>query len=133
MIDIENEVFTEIYNVIIPEYPDADVKSVLDLTPATFPCVCVECISNYVNEETSDSGSIENHAVVTFEVTVLTNSESGKKSEAKEIYDLVDSRFTALGFTRTMLQSVSLYDSTIYRLVGRYRAVVSRNSLIYRR
>jgi len=40
----------------------------------------------------------------------------------------------ALGFTRIVLNPVpDMNDATIYRMVARYRAVVSRDEIIYRR
>lgn len=46
----------------------------------------------------------------------------------------IDDLMMGLNFTRKMLEPVPNQDgATIYRMLGRYRAVVSKNKTIYRR
>jgi hypothetical protein len=74
------------------------------------------------------------NADVTYEVNIYSNKSSGKKSECKAIATLIDNEFATLGFSRRMLQPIpNIDDATIYRMVGKYRAVVSKNNEIYRR
>jgi hypothetical protein len=62
------------------------------------------------------------------------NKKVGKKSECKAIAALIDEQMLALGFVRTMLQPIpNLDDATIYRMVGRYSAIISKDEVIYRR
>ena len=91
-------------------------------------------MDNAIRESTIDSGSNENHANVMYEVNVYSNKTAGKKSECKEIITLIDTEMSAMGFVRSTLTPVpNEYDSTIYRMVGRYRAAVSTEHEIYRR
>ena len=133
MIDIENQVFTEIYNVVTASYPNAKIESTLNLTPSEFPCVCVEEISNTTLESTIDSTSNENHATVTYEVNIFTNKTVGKKSDEKDILNLIDTLMIGFGFVRISKEPVALSEGTKYRIVIRYRAVVSKNQTLYRR
>ena len=65
---------------------------------------------------------------------MYSNKQSGKKAECKAIIALIDKRMEALGFTRTLLNPVpNEEDATVYRMVARYRAIVSKNKVIYRR
>jgi hypothetical protein len=67
-------------------------------------------------------------------LNVYSNKKSGKKSECKAIASLIDDEMAALGFSRSMLQPIpNMDDATIYRMTGRYRAVVSKDKIIYRR
>jgi hypothetical protein len=133
MIDIENQVYTALVNAIRAEYPNANIKGEYVKSPSTFPCVTIVEIDNSVYEKTS-SNTLENHADVTYEVNIYSNKKSGKKSECKAIAKIIDSEFATLGFSRTMLQPFSnVEDATIYRILGRYRAVVSTDHTIYRR
>ncbi len=71
---------------------------------------------------------------VIYEVNVYSNKARGKKSECKEITAFIDTQFQMLGFTRTLLTTVpNEQDATIYRMVARYRAIVSKQNIIYRR
>ena len=69
-----------------------------------------------------------------FELNVYSNKTKGKKAECKAIAALVDSELARLGFTRTMLNPIpNMDDATIYRMLGRYTAKVSKENVIYRR
>ena len=134
MINIENEIFDVVYNAISNEYPDAFVVSEYVKSPPRFPSVSIVEIDNTAYDRTQSSGSLENHADVTYEVNIYSNKTSGKKSECKAIASLIDNEFATLGFSRTMLQPIpNVDDATIYRMTGRYRGVVSKKHVIYRR
>ena len=134
MINIENEVFDSIATAVRSEYPDAYVVGEYVKTPSQFPCVSMVEIDNVAYEKTQSSGSLENHADVTYEVNIYSNKTSGKKSECKAIASLIDKEFATLGFSRTMLQPIpNVDDATIYRMLGRYRGVVSTDYKIFRR
>ena len=133
MINIENEVFDKIARAIKVEYPKAHIVGEYVKSPPRFPSISIVEIDNSVYERTQ-SNTIENHADVTYEVNIYSNKESGKKSECKAIATLIDNEFATLGFSRTMLQPIpNGDDATIYRMVGKYRAVVSKNKDIFRR
>lgn len=133
MIDIENEVITLITDVLFANNISASVESVLNLNPPSFPTVCVEEIDNYVWGSSSDSGSVENHAYVSYEINIFTNDVAGKKQNAKSILDVIDVALSNHNFTRTSKTSLSLDNGTKYRLIARYRAHVGANNTIYRR
>ena len=91
-------------------------------------------MDNSTRADTIDSGSNENHANVMYEVNVYSNKTAGKKTECREILALIDEEMLAMGFSRSTLTPVpNEYDSTIYRMVARYRAAVSSDLKIYRR
>ena len=134
MIDIENEVFNTVASVVRAAYPGIYMVGEYVKTPPKFPCVSLVERDNQSYQATEDSGSSENHASVMYEVNIYSNKSVGKKSECKAIAALIDERMLALGFARTMLQPIpNLDDATIYRMVGRYSAVISKNKSVYRR
>ena len=91
-------------------------------------------MSNTAYDRTQTSGSVENHASLMYEVNVYSNKQSGKKSECKAIATLIDNELATLGFSRTMLQPIpNMDDATIYRMTGRYTAVISKEKTLYRR
>lgn len=134
MIDIENEVFNAVATEVRTKYPGIYIVGEYVKTPPKFPCVSLVEMDNQSYQVTEDSGSSENHAVLMYEANVYSNKTTGKKSECKAIAALIDERMLALGFARTMLQPIpNLDDATIYRMVSRYSATVSKNKVIYRR
>ena len=134
MIDIENEVFTAIARALRAKYSPIGVYGEWVLSPAVFPAVIIEELDNYALERTQDSGSLENHAGVMYEISVFSNLMVGKKAQAKSIFEDIDAVMADLGFTRTVKTAIpNLENATIYRMVGRYKAVVSKNKTIFRR
>lgn len=134
MIDIENEVFNTVSTVVRTAYPDIYMVGEYVKTPPRFPCVSLVEMDNQCYQRTEDSGSLENHVSVMYEVNIYSNKTTGKKSECKAIAALIDEQMMALGFARTMLQPIpNIDDATIYRMVGRYSAVISKDKVIFRR
>ena len=134
MIDIENEIFNTISTAIETKYPDACVVGEYSKSPSQFPCISIVEIDNTAYDRTQSSHSLENHADITYEVNIYSNKTNGKKSECKAIASLLDNEFATLGFSRTMLQPIpNAEDSTIYRMTGRYRGVVSKDKYVFRR
>lgn len=134
MIDIENEVFDTVAKELRDKFPDIYVVGEYVKTPPEFPSVSIVEMDNKAYSNTEDSGSSENHVSVMYEVNVYSNKKVGKKAECKAIAKIIDERMLALGFARTLLQPIpNLDDATIYRMVGRYSAIVSKDNVIYRR
>ena len=133
MIDIENEIFTEIADAVDEQMPGTSLSSEYVPAPSAFPHATIVEMDNSVLLRTRSSSSNENHATVMYEVNVYSNRKKGKKAECRQLFGIIDARMTQMGFTRTMMNVVpNMNDATIYRLVGRYQAVVSTNHTIYR-
>ena len=134
MINIENEVFDRVATKVKEVFPDIFMTGEYVNSPASFPAVSLVEMDNVTRVETIDSGSNENHANVMYEVNVYSNKIAGKKSECRAILALIDEEMLAMGFSRVAMTPVpNEYDSTIYRMVGRYRAAVSSSHHIFRR
>lgn len=134
MIDIENAVFNRVATRVREVFPGIFMTGEYVKSPPSFPAASLMEMDNSTRIETIDSGSNENHANVMYEVNVYSNKTVGKKTECKAIIALIDEEMLAMGFSRSTLTPVpNENDSTIYRMVGRYRAAVSSKHEIYRR
>ena len=134
MIDCENEIFSIVSRSVREKYPSVFISGEYVRTPSKFPFVSLIEMSNTAYDRTQTNGSLENHASLMYEVNIYSNKTSGKKSECKAIASLIDNELAALGFSRTMLQPIpNMDDATIYRMTGRYTAVVSKDKKLYRR
>lgn len=134
MIDIETEIFNIVATKVREKFQNIYMTGEYVKSPPSFPCVSLVETDNqsYRHSRTTDSN--ENHVEVVYEVNVYSNLKTGKKAQCKNIIAFVDEQLSALGFTRTLLTPVpNEEDATIYRMVGRYRAIVSKNKVIYRR
>lgn len=134
MIDIESEVFDTVSAKVREKYPQIFMTGEYVKSPPSFPCVSLVEADNANYRQTQTTDSMENHASLLYEVNIYSNKTKGKKAECKGIASLIDSELARLGFTRTMLNPIpNEEDATIYRMVGRYKALVSKNNIIYRR
>lgn len=134
MIDIENDVFSEMAKKVREKFSNIFVTGEYVKSPSSFPCVSLVEIDNATFRNSQTTESQENHVAVSYEVNVYSNKTKGKKAECKEIIAFIDEVLMSLNFTRIMLEPVpNQNDATIYRMLGRYRAVVSRNKTIFRR
>lgn len=134
MIDIENEIFNIISEKLRAKYQGIYISGEYVKSPPSFPSVSLIEMDNEIYRSTRTNESIENHVQVMYEINVYSNKTKGKKTEAKSIMSVIDSEFARLGFMRIMYNPIpNELDATIYRLVARYRAVVSKDKVIYRR
>jgi hypothetical protein len=134
MIDAEAVIYNEIATAVLAKYPKAYISSDLTIVPAQFPAVSLSEEDNSTYTRSQDSGSGENHANIFWVLEVYSNKKTGKKSECREITAFIDNLLLRMNFTRTMLQPIpNANDATIYRMVGRYRAVIGKDHTLYRR
>ena len=134
MIDINNELFTAIATVLRARFDGIFVSNEYVRQPPRFPAVNIEVMDNNVLRSGSDSGDIENYAEVMYQVDIYSNLNKGKRVQCWEIANAVDEQFARFNFTRTFMNPVqNMNDATIYRLTGRYRAVVGKDQTIYQR
>lgn len=123
MIDVENKIYDPIAKTVRASFPMADISGEYVRAPAKFPHVSVVESDNYMTIRHIDSSNEEKFATIMFEVNVYSNKVGGKKSEAREILNLIDQKFYSMNFTRIAMTPVpNLEDSTIYRITARYRA-----------
>ena len=134
MINIETELFNNVSTKVRAVYPGIYMSGEYVKSPTSFPAVSFVEMDNTVYTSTQTSDEMENHASLMYEVNVYSNKTKGKKTECKEIISLIDKEMMLLGFSRTMLQPIpNMDDATIYRIVARYKGVVSKDKTIYRR
>ena len=134
MIDLETEIFSEVSQRVRANFPTVFMTGEYVKSPPSFPCVSLVEVDNTTYRKTQTTESTEGYVALTYELNVYSNKTKGKKAECKEIVGLIDEVLMGLNFTRIMLKPVPNQDSaTIYRMLGRYRAIVSRDKVVYRR
>ncbi len=134
MIDIESQVFDRIANRLRETFDGIYVTGEYVKAPSSFPAVSLVEMDNAPLTRTQTSDSVENHAVLMYELNVYSNKTAGKKTECKKIAAVVDEEMAVMGFTRMMLNPIpNMDDATIYRMVGRYRVTVSKDNVLFRR
>lgn len=134
MIDVENELFTEIHNELVKAFPGIYITGEYEIAPPRFPCLYFLEKDNSVRVSTMTGSKAENFADVMYEASAFSNKKPGKKEECKAILQVVDSVMSRRGLRRTMKQTVeNLLDSTICRMITRYEGTVSEDKVFYRR
>ena len=134
MIDVENQVYTAVKTVLTSTFSTVWMTGEYVSVPPKFPAVMLIEMSNVPVRTTQSSSEQENHASIMYELDVYSNKATGKKTQAKQIASTVDQVMQSLGFCRTFLNPIpNLNDSTVYRIKGRYEAIVGKDETIYRR
>lgn len=132
MIDIENEVFDTLKKAIVAIEPTATVVGDYVDSEVSYPAVTILELDNRV--EDMMTGGVETHASVSYEVNVYTNDLTGRKARNKKISAIVAQTFETLGFERVSLSQIPNFNNpSVFRTVGRYRAIVDTNNVTYRR
>ena len=134
MIDMETEIFNEVSEKVREQYPDIFMTGEYVKTPPSFPCISLVEVDNATFRNSQTTEGQENHVAVVYELNVYSNRTKGKKAECKELAGFVDEILMGLNFTTVERCVVPNQDNaTIYRMLGRYRAVISKEKTIYRR
>lgn len=130
MINIETDVFDAVYKAVYLLIPEGCFTSDYVAAPPALPHATLIEMDNYTDRNTLDTALHEKFAVVTYEANVYAED----KFTCRNIMDVIDTKMQELGFTRLSLRQVdNAVNTSIYRLVARYRAEVSKNKKIYRR
>ena len=131
MIDIEFDIFTAVATALRTAHTGIFVTGEYVPVPPSFPAVSIIEADNRIVEEMRTL-RIEDAASVMYEVQIYSAKTSGKKAEAKAIAETVNTAFTSLGFTRTLMNQIPNFnDATIYRIVCRYEAIIDKDNWIY--
>ena len=133
MIDVENSIFTTVATVLRSSYSGIYVSGELNPSPSSFPAASLVEMDNSTYTRTIDNMVSENHAQLMYQAEVYSNLTAGKKAECKAIMATIDTEMQKLGFVRAGSGPVSLpnEDKAKYRMVSRYRAVVSKDNYVY--
>lgn len=124
MIDIESDIYTAVRNAILAKHPNVSVSEEYISDKGMFPAVTIMESDNSV-VRSRRTINVPDADLLMYTVNVYSNKAKGKKAECRAIASTIDEAFANLYFTRTYLETVpNLYNSSIYRMVGRYEAVV---------
>lgn len=133
MIDVESTIFSTVATVVRAQYPDVFMTGEAVAAPPKFPCVVLREMDNGTYQRTLDSSGVENHAQVMYQLEVYSNLSTGKKKQCKEIFALADEKMQNLGLVRVGGGPLEVPNSNLYRIVARYRGVISKDLIMYRR
>lgn len=136
MIDVENKIFTDIYNAVIASYPNAFISAVEVLVEPTFPAVFVRVEQSMPTRRYINSARTEPFRDLTIDINVYSDLLSGRKAETKAIMTIIDNEMTAMGFDQSAMNPLDLTNSEnklIARLFARYTGSVDENGIFYSR
>ena len=129
MIDVEVEIFNEVYPYLENMLPVGGFSNEFNPHPASLPYVYLAEIDNYPDRRTADSGTKEYSCVLVYEAQVFALS----KQECRDIQAALDQGMIGrLGFQKTSSNQVNNFaDETVYRFVTRYRRGVFQDGILY--
>lgn len=131
MIDVEVKVFNRVYQTVSPLCANKKfVSTIITEKPTSFPAASLIEIDNRTVRARQSSMPVENYSLITYQLDVYATS----KSKCREVYAAADEAMIAMNFTRTSGQYMNQPDNTtVFRYVARYEAVVDTEGNLYRR
>jgi len=131
MIDYSNEVFNAAAKHLRSLYSGIQVVGEYVETPAQFPTVTLDEIQNVPVH--LDSADRNKYARVVYRSQVFCNVESGKRQQARKIFDSLDRVLMEMGlFVKTYTTTPAVYNSEIYCITATYEGVIGEDGVIYR-
>lgn len=132
--DIETDVFDRVANELSARYIGISVIGEYNRVPESFPAVSVVEADNadYLPALDTDGS---HYAQLMYDVNVYSNLSAGRKAQAKEIMQTVDTLMHDLGFSKLSKQPLTLpnAEASIYRMEARYRTIVNEKKQLLRR
>ena len=130
MIDFSNEIFNAVAVNLRSLYPGIQVKGEYVDTPAKFPTVTIDEISNV--PDYLDSAKENKYARVKYRVQVFCNGE-GKRQLARQIYSCVDEVLMGYNLVaKTYTTTPAIYNAEIYCITATHEGVIGEDGVIYR-
>ena len=129
MIEIESKVYSPIATALKAQYNGIYVTSEPAPTPSKPLAVSIVQQDSYSSARMQDNTLKEKFATVMFQVDVYSNKQTGKKSQCKEVMNVIDKMLFEMNFMRMSLNPIPMEDSGYYRLTARYRAETDGETL----
>ena len=129
MIEIEAKVYSPIATALKAQYPSIYVTSEPAPTPSKPLAVSIVQQDSYSSPRKQDNTLTERFATVMFQVDVYSNKQTGKKSQCKEVMNIIDEMLFDMNFMRLSLNPIPMEDSGYCRLSARYRAETDGETL----
>ena len=131
MIDYSNEIFQAVAENLRAEYAGIRVVGEYVATPTLFPTVTLDETQNVPIH--LDSAMENKYAQVQYRAQIFTNTEEGKRAQARKIFGTLDARMQSLGLVcKTFTTTPAIYNAEIYSITVTYEGVIDKNGVIYR-
>lgn len=132
--DIESEVLTTVKTRLKADFSAIYVTSENVPVPPQFPAASIVETNSSAHTKSIDTAGIH-HNDLLYTVNVYSNLSSSKKQQCKQIMLAIDDEMEKMGFIRTSREPMEMPndDTSIYRMVARYRATVNKNKQTLRR
>lgn len=129
MIDIESKVYSPIATALKAAYSNIFVTSEPTPIPEKPLVVGIVQMDNYMSINRMDNSGRERFSTLMFQVDVYSNKQTGKKSQCKEVMNVVDKMMFDMNFTRLSLTPIPSPETGYYRYTARYRAETDGETL----
>ena len=131
MIDVSNEIFTELAKKIREKHSPVTVIGENVRFPNQFPCVTIDETYNVPSQ--LDTSGAEPFSAVTYRVQVFCTGD-GKRTKAREIFKTVSDACWSMNLIRkTYTTTPDVYNSSIYQITATFEAEVRQDGMIFRR
>lgn len=119
-----NQIYTRVRTAVLAVASTAFITSTYTPTPSKFPAVFVREVGKFTPTKCISLGNTEDVKEVTIEVQIYSNKTSGAKTEADGILSAIETALKTAYFYEISAAPIDNADSSLYRLVARFRRIV---------
>lgn len=131
MINFSNEIFNTVATNLRSLYDGIQVVGEYVESPAKFPTVTLDEIQNIPAH--LDTAVQNKYARVVYRSQTFCNAESGKRNQARAIFDSLDQMLMEMGlYVKTYTTTPAIYNSEIYCITATHEGVIGADGTIYR-
>lgn len=131
MIPFFNYTYSQVRTALLAAYSSMPIGRKLPGKP-TFPTTVINPIDNSQYERSMDSSSNENHVNAAIQIEVFSTKAGSEETECEAIMTVADDVMRGIGFVRFFCEFIPTVEGKT-RLIARYRAIISKEGLVYRR
>ena len=130
MIDVENEIFNAVYDMVAPLCAKNSFKSVSTPMPTAFPAVALFEMDNATDTVRRSTQTDEDYADLTYEAHIYATT----KAESRKVFKALDDALMKLNMNRMSGDfTPSQTNTKVHEYVARYRVKVDQDGNLYRR
>lgn len=122
MINHENEVYDIVSKALQLEFKDIEIKDEkIPVTQQTFPALSIVQIDNSIVEQYSTFDTLENVVTEIYEFDAVSNLETNRAKQTRDMLSCVDNIMNLLGFTRIAYGPIVDEKENFVRRVVKYK------------
>jgi hypothetical protein len=132
MIDKSDEVFNRVMDYVMDKIPTLTYENFTSEeidAPSVFPHIAIIQSESATDSSGQTDELVENRAMLTFDITVYSNLQNGKRSQCRVIMGHIDDYMHRMNFSRqTMAFLPNMMNNSFARMFSKYTVLADEDN-----